>query len=196
MIVNNPPPPRRQYAQMVRVVRDGKRALFQSPVPYQLGKAYGSEQSPPTETRIRTLDELGINSRSPDKAQSPGTDNHYNRRESTTLYHQLAADQQSYFNGISPKAASTRQDAQAGTKSRAYLGGNTPSQDIMVAPLSQQGANDNKSKQRDYHSTLAKQSAPMDGGFSYQQPTQGKQTQLPLVKPSSLEGIAQTPLKL
>ena len=126
------PPPRRNYAQMVRVVRDESSQQFSAQVPYQLGKAYGTEVSHPSETRVRSLDEIGINSRSPNQFQQPAINTNYNRRESTTLYHQLSSDQQQYFDGTNPNPSPTRLDARPGTKTRAYLSSNAPAEQINV----------------------------------------------------------------
>ena len=83
------PPPLRNYAQMARVVRDAQKSRFAPSVPYQLGKAYGSAAASAGRTRVRTLDEIGINSRPPNQLQPPETDSYYSRRESTASYSQI-----------------------------------------------------------------------------------------------------------
>ena len=199
-----PPPPRRNYAQMVRVIRDEPSEQFSANVPYQLGKAYSSEASSGADTRIRSLDELGINTRPVNQLQAPNNNSYYSNRESTTLYHQLNDDQQLYFDGVSPKTAPTRLDARPGTKTRTYLGSDAPSEQINVA--AQQRSNtgnvgktpvndgikmNNQSNAKDYHSLLNTRSAPIDTHMPNHSPT-AKQTRLPFVERATLEGIANT----
>ncbi|ODS22930.1 hypothetical protein AB835_11560 [Candidatus Endobugula sertula] len=210
------PPPRRHYGQMVRVVREDTTNPFSSQVPYQLGKAYGKQIASATETRIRSLDELGIHSRSPNQSQAPATDNNYNRRESSTLYHQLSADQKRYFDGMSPNSAPTRLDARPGGKSRTYLGDHAISEDIniMTGKCSIMVASSDTGEQSDvtsyqhnnsdfmkqlfkqskvHDSLLKKRSSTVDIRFSH--PTLApKQTRLPMIQQASLEGTAKTGL--
>jgi hypothetical protein len=191
------PPPLRNYAQMVRVVRDDNSNPFQASVPYQLGKAYGSVSTSPDETRIRSLDEMGINSRSPSQLQAPDNNANYSRRESTTLYHQLNSDQQRYFDGTSPNIAPTRQDAIPGTKTRTYLGSNAPSESIVVKDSHTassrevgrvSGAPKNNNTNRT-QSPIQTHSQPIDSHFIHEK-TIAKQTRLPFVTHHSLEGTA------
>ncbi|EGG93665.1 hypothetical protein IMCC1989_921 [gamma proteobacterium IMCC1989] len=198
------PPPLRNYAQMVRVVRDDNSNPFQASVPYQLGKAYSGISSSPGETRIRSLDEIGINSRSPNQLQPPDNNANYSRRESTILYHQLSGDQQRYFDGTSPNIAPTRQDAKPGTKTRTYLDSNAPSESIAVAN-SRSGctreSSASGSSEHLYHNTtkinhtnrthspIQTHSQPADNRFSHEKAV-AKQTQLPFVTRHSLEGTA------
>jgi hypothetical protein len=205
------PPPLRNYAQMVRVVRDDNSNPFQTSVPYQLGKAYSSTSSSAGETRIRSLDEIGINSRSPNQLQAPDNNANYNRRESTVLYHQLSGDQQRYFDGTSPNKAPTREDAKPGTKTRTYLGSDAPSESIMVkdshtssiressaggsvdhSSLSHPHSSPSTSKNdhgKRTHSPIQTHSQPIDSRFSHEKAA-AKQTRLPFVTRHSLEGTA------
>ena len=214
------PPPLRNYAQMVRVVRDDNSNPFQASVPYQLGKAYSSTSSSAGETRIRSLDEIGINSRSPSQLQPPDNNANYNHRESTVLYHQLSGDQQRYFDGTSPNIAPTRQDAKPGTKTRAYLSSNASSESIAVTDShpsntresSTSGSSGHSSQyapqntpqntlqstlQNNHtsrtHSPIQTHSQPIDSRFSHEKAT-SKQTRLPFVTHHSLEGTAGSPL--
>jgi hypothetical protein len=206
------PPPLRNYAQMVRVVRDDNSNPFQASVPYQLGKAYSNTSSSAGETRIRSLDEIGINSRSPSQLQPPDNNANYNRRESTVLYHQLSGDQQRYFDGTSPNIAPTRQDGKPGTKTRTYLSSDAPSESISVTDShpsstresstsgssghSSQYAPQNTSQSNHTsrtHSPIQTHSQPIDSRFSHEKAA-AKQTRLPFVTHHSLEGTAGSPL--
>lgn len=213
----NIPPPLRNYAQMVRVVRDGSVGdgdnPFQASVPYQLGKAYSGVASSGAETRIRSLDEIGMSSRSPNQLQAPDTNANYDTRSSTVLYHQLSDDQQLYFDGVSPNMAPTRQDAMPGTKTRTYLG-NTNSQaatqQITVRAATQgkpatssagstsaelndsnqsSSLSANHSSVRPQPTALQTHSLPVDRRFSHEKAAP-KQTRLPFVTHHSLEGTA------
>ncbi|MGS2718771.1 hypothetical protein ACVBE9_11395 [Eionea flava] len=224
----NTPPPLRNYAQMVRVVRDdsmGKGSVggdnnpFQASVPYQLGKAYGGAASSGAETRIRSLDEIGISSRSPNQLQAPDTQTNYDTRSSTVLYHQLSDDQQLYFDGVSPNKAPTRQDAMPGTKTRTYLGSTSSqaaTQQITVRAASQgqpatsrsglsgselsgsglsnselnaSKPSSNAATVRPQPTALQTHSLPVDSSFSHEKAAP-KQTRLPFVTHHSLEGTA------
>lgn len=198
------PPPRRNYAQMVRVIRDEPSGQFTSNVPYQLGKAYGSEASSGTDTRIRSLDEIGINTRPVNQLQAPNNNSYYSNRESTTLYHQLTSDQQQYFDGVNPNPAPTRLDARPGTKTRAYLGSNAPSEHINVAAQQRSNSantgtspanesmkiNDDEHAKKS-HSALHTRSTTRDTHIPNHS-TAPKQTRLPFVERATLEGIANT----
>jgi hypothetical protein len=210
---NNTPPPLRNYAQMVRVVRDSNAGgdssnPFQLSVPYKLGKAYGGASTSGAETRIRSLDEIGIHSRSPNQLQAPNIDANYDRRSSTILYHQLTGDQQQFFDGISPNIAPTRQDARPGTKTRTYLGSGlenySTSEHIAVNASSASSRESTTSSSGhtpdhgDASSLLLKNrqptslqthSLPVDSRFSHEKAAP-KQTRLPFVTHHSLEGTA------
>lgn len=212
-MTNSPPPPRRNYAQMVRVVRDELKGAFKAQVPYQLANAYSfpstSSDGLLDETRIRTLDELGMNTRPVNQLQNPGLESYYSQRESTILYHELSEDQQQYFEGVNPNPAPTRLDARPGTKSRAYLGSDTAAEKINVAEQrsvtassssatpskkkpSRSGSIDSTRVHPGCQSNLATSSTPLN-----LQPIEAsapKQTRLPYVQHASLEGIAPTPL--
>lgn len=184
------PPPRRNYQQMVRVVRDGDS----KPVPYQLAKAYGEPASNPTETRERSLDEIGINSRTSRQPEAPGNDGYLPTRESTTLYHELSPEQQQYFDGTTPNPAPTRQDGWPGTKSRAYLGGDA--EHVTITPPGS-GEKSHKKEQREEKAdtSRSRQHSQTDtGDFSPLPPAPHvkKQTKLPIVKRPSLKGTKGT----
>lgn len=139
-----PPPPRRNYRQMVRVVREGNSAAsgpLDAPgaVPYRMAEAYGEGEATPTQTRERSLDELGIDSRTSRRPEAPATDNYLPQREATTLYHQISHDQQLYFDGSSPDRAPTRSAAWPGTKTRTYLDSDAQAQGITPTPPSRGG---------------------------------------------------------
>jgi hypothetical protein len=208
MAMMKTPPPRRNYAQMVRVIRDEQSGQFNASTPYQLGKAYASEASSGSDTRIRSLDEIGINTRPANQLQSPDNSGYYSSRESTTLYHQLSDDQQLYFNGVSPKAAPTRLDARPGTKTRTYLNSNTPSENINVSSQRTHSSTHSGKQQntlnaemnmskgntaKEYHSLLNTCSAPLETHIPNHS-TAPKQTRLPFVERASLEGIEGTSL--
>ncbi|GGY41843.1 hypothetical protein GCM10011297_13570 [Bacterioplanes sanyensis] len=190
------PPPLRSYRQMVRVVRDQPHACCR--LPYQLARAYAEENATPVETRLRSLDEIGMDGRSPRLPEAPGNAGFLSTRESTTLFHSLDEQQQSYFRGISPKAAPTRQDGWSGTKSRAYLGGGSQ-ESVTVTPPSERS---------DAAATLPADHAPTASSpnpsphtaadLSYQPSAlkAGKQTRLPLVERPSLQGIKGTDVEL
>lgn len=210
MSTKTPSPPLRNYAQMVRVVRDDQKSRFAPQVPYLLGKAYGNLSSSGSETRIRSLDEIGIHSRSPAQLQDPATENYYSTRESTILYHELNDDQQQYFDGVNPSPAPTRLDARPGTKSRTYLGSDAPSEHIVVAPSgrsvastpntgNRQGSVQShgmpkqvSSQERGARPPIQTASTPMD--LDPPKATAPKQTRLPFVTRHSLEGVAPTGL--
>ncbi len=213
------PPPLRNYAQMARVVRDDANNPFRAQVPYQLGKAYGTETSNPSEVRIRSLDEIGIHSRSPNQLQAPVPNNNYSRRESTSLYHQLSRDQQLYFDGISPNPAPTRMDARPGTKTRTYLNSQAASEHINVTANSHSSNEDkvnsrhsshneiiqnysihhrlmnmeikNSTPQKFYRSSLNTSSFPVKTPLFNESPAP-KQTRLPIVRHPSLGGTSGT----
>ncbi len=115
------PPPLRHYQQMVRVVREQERSKYRSTTPYKLATAYSTESDTPTMTRERSLDEIGINSRTTRQPESESFNGCLSNRENTVLYHQLAASQQQYFTGRHSDTQPFRQDNLAGTKSRAFL---------------------------------------------------------------------------
>lgn len=212
-----PPPPRRNYAQMVRVVRDDQSNPFSPQVPYQLGKAYAQPSSSGTDTRIRSLDELGINTRPVNQLQAPSLDANYNTRESTSLYHQISQDQQLYFDGVNPNPAPTRLDARPGTKTRTYLNSHAVSEKINVAtgghstmqtkPMagtatisgcsSSSTANSlfgaTPSGNKAYSSALNSSSTPLESPLSNSSSVP-KQTRLPFVKRHTLEGTSGTSL--
>lgn len=208
------PPPLRNYAQMARVVRDEQKSRFAPSAPYQLGKAYGSPAVSGAETRVRTLDEIGINSRPPSQLQAPEADGYYNRRESTTLYHELSDDQQLYFDGVNPNPAPTRMSARPGTKTRAYLNSDATAERINVAVSGGTGGNDlagdgpagghgeptirrqgaiHSGIPKSHSKPLAISSSPVDIQPIDVAPAP-KQTRLPFVKRASLEGIKGTDL--
>ncbi|MBX2807783.1 MAG: hypothetical protein KTR20_04045 [Cellvibrionaceae bacterium] len=189
------PPPRRHYAQMVRVVRNEQQGLYKNPVPYVLGKAYGTESTGPADTRIRSLDELGINSRPPNQLQAPSLTSNYTVREATALYAQLPREQQHYFEGINPNPAPTRQDAKPGTKTRVYLGSHATAETIDVAPSELTASTASSNSQRQANTAPAPAPAPKTHPApAYQHPLPAKQTLLPVVKAPALQGTVATAL--
>ncbi len=202
------PAPLRNYKQMVRVVRDSSGAKSHSP--YQLANAYSSERCNPTETRERTLDENGINGRTSRRPEASGAGNYLSRRESTTQFHELSRDQQSYFTGSHDNPAPTRQDGWDGTKSRTYLGGSAPSEQVVIHPPSRGGGEHSTGKsggsstggtggseQTSQRTATGEQSRqgepqhnnPIEINPANMPPPAGKQTRLPIVKAPSLKGM-------
>lgn len=197
-----PPPPLRDYQQMVRVVREQQKSLFTQGVPYQLGKAYGKEAPSADETRMRSLDEIGINSRSPSHLQDPAADNNFNARETTSLYHQLSPSQQQYFSGQGPNHSPTRQDGLPGTKTRSFLGSHYEAEKIAVSEGPDQRDISRAKQQASGADSTNEPEASPNGGtstpdfdthFEHQVPGP-KQTRLPIVRPAPLEGTSPTEL--
>ncbi len=193
------PPPLRNYAQMARVVRDDQKQLFSPSVPYQLAKSYGDYTPSMAEVRIRSLDEIGINTRPAGQLQQSASDNYYNRRESTVIYHQLNDDQQQYFDGVSPNQSPTRRDALPGTKTRAYLNSDAASETINVAANYDSNhyeytGHKRAEKTKNHSAPLAKSASDIDVSFTHEKPIK-KQTRLPAVYGHSLEGTAETSLE-
>lgn len=199
------PPPLRGYRQMVRVVRDQPHACCR--LPYQLARAYAEENATPVETRLRSLDEIGMDGRSPRQPEAPGNAGFLSTRESTTLFHSLDEQQQSYFRGISPKAAPTRQDGWSGTKSRAYLGGGSQ-ESVTVTPPSERSdaaatqpvdhvpADHVPTASSPHASPNPSPHTPADLSYQPSGLKTGKQTRLPLVERPSLQGIKGTDVEL
>ncbi|ASP39839.1 hypothetical protein CHH28_14665 [Bacterioplanes sanyensis] len=193
------PPPLRHYQQMVRVVRDQPHGCCR--LPYQLARAYGEGSVSATETRLRSLDEIGVDARSARKPEPPATNNFVSPRESTALYHQLDGNQQSYFRGVSPNPAPTRQDGWSGTKSRAYLGGGSQ-ESVNIQPPSER--HDAASASQHHEPSSASDEAepgasqsqvehrPADLSYAPSTLRPGKQTKLPMVDSPSLKGIKGT----
>lgn len=192
------PAPLRNYQQMVRVVRDNQPHSC-CRLPYQLARAYGDGNASPTETRLRSLDEIGIDARSQRQPEPAASNNFVSTRETTTLYHQLDDQQQSYFRGINPDPAPTRQSAWPGTKSRAYLGGGSQESVTIQPPGEQQRSEQNTDRPQPSADPNNEQSVsqppqhlPADLSYQPSALRPGKQTRLPLVDTPSLKGIKGT----
>ena len=186
------PPPLRNYKQMVRVVRDNDQANTSSSVPYQLGNAYGNDNPSPVETRERTLDENGINSRTPRQPESAGLEGYLSARETSSQFHKLDDGQQQYFTGTNPNPAPSRQDSLPGTKSRAYLSSDNEQANSERVLVTEE--KDKKTQQR--KKPNPPEHKPVDLHFKHEghenaaAAAKGKQTNLPVISKSSLSGTA------
>jgi hypothetical protein len=186
------PPPQRNYRQMVRVIRDpGAPGGNASQVPYKLGFAYSQASDSPTQTRERTLDEIGIDSRTPRRPESTGLENYASRRETTAYFHRLTPAQQLYFTGTNPNPAPSRQEGWPGTKTRAYLGSGVAAEQVIVSPPGSAATRG----QHDAQSAATTMPSPGFGSPITPPQTQsaqwypGKQTRLPIINRPSLHGM-------
>lgn len=127
-----PPPPQRDYRQMVRIVREDASGPGAST--HRLGEAYGAAAPTPTATRERSLDELGIDARTSRRPEPPATDNILPQRSATALYHQLGAAQQACLDGNPAATSSPRAALWPGTRERAWLDSEQPAQEVTPTP--------------------------------------------------------------
>ncbi len=128
-------PPRRDYKQMVRIVRDKPN----SSISYKMGNAYGEKHSAfgfdnadGTQVRIRTLNEMNIASTSPRRPEDPAMNGFLPTRESSILYHDLNDSTQRYLSGQGGAQATRRGDGSPGTKLRTELGKDAFEQKILT----------------------------------------------------------------
>lgn len=217
------PLPLRDYKQMVRIVREASDcSTFTPRVPYKLGHAYGDSNCNPTEKRERTLDENGINSRTPRQPEPVSVNNYLGQRESTATISRLSTDQQVYFTGTNPNPAPTRQDGWPGTKIRAYLGAGDNTQYnaekvVITRPTQNTSIITNPDNEavgvcepKTDSETLAQRGSaishsstpqPLSSNHSEAEtvtraPLYKKQTRLPIIKSPSIEGIKGTGLSV
>ena len=186
------PPPLRNYKQMVRIVRSEKNTSGFAAIPYRLAQAYGTGNPSPADVRLRSLDESGLNLRSSRQPEPAATDNYLPVRESSTLFHQLQTSDQRYLNGMAPPQSGSRRDSSPGTKRRGYLSSDAVSESVVAAvppPRTSHGEGARKaSNQADNIDTL--QIQPITPGQPPRPaPGTGKQTRLPLVQDTPLDGI-------
>lgn len=191
------PMPLRNYQQMLRVIRDNDDMAQRSGNTYQLGTAYSGPVINPADTRLRSLDELGLNFRSSRQPEPKGLDRFLPRRASTSHFHQLNPGLQRYFTGTSAEAAPTRRDGWAGTKARAYLGGGGENVVIPNPRSFTQGDTGNADEQRQRSGSTPPGGTDTEKVFTAQpnpnsiappQTNAGKQTRLPRVAKADLEG--------
>ena len=187
------PPPLRNYQQMVRIVRSGADSSGFTAVPYRLAQAYGSGAPSPADVRLRSLDESGLNLRTSRQPEPAATDNYLPVRANSTLFHQLHAQDQSYLNGMAPPQTGSRRDSYPGTKSRGYLNSDALSESVIAAApqprtTHSESAHNAGNLQADNIDTL--QIQPITPGQPPRPaPGTGKQTRLPLVQDTPLDGI-------
>lgn len=147
-------PLRRDYKQMVRIVRDQTN----SSISYKMGTAYGDSKHHfdggfdshfnATQVRIRTLNEMNLPSTSLRRPEAPAVDGFLPTRESSILYHQLNDNIQHYLNGQGGAQAVRRSDGNPGTKLRTELGKDAFEHTIYTQS-SFQPASDNKSDNKE-----------------------------------------------